>query len=293
MSVQVIDTTASVAEMVDRIVNLPVSPPSLYIDLEGIELGRYGFISIVTLYVLPTGTVYLIDVHVLGIAAFFTTGKSKQTLQSILESEQVPKVFFDVRNDSDALNCLFQVKLAGIIDLQLLELATRGGSMRFLHGLAKCISKDANLTPQQDSEWQKCKSAGRALFAPEKGGRYEVFNERPLRKEIADYSAQDVTALPKLWEAYSAKLSHGDPYWPALIETTMRKRITDSQSAWYVPDGKDKALGPWNDYDDDDDDTDSIYGSDVIVRVDKPQSARYDRDGDDEVYGSEVIFNSR
>lgn len=88
------DDLHSDAELVDRIVKLSVSPPSLYNDLEGIKLSRHGFISIVTLYVLPTATVYLIDVHVLGIAAFFTTGKSKQTLQAILESEKIPKVFF-------------------------------------------------------------------------------------------------------------------------------------------------------------------------------------------------------
>lgn len=291
MSVQIIDTIALVEELVDGIVNLPVSPPSLYIDLEGIKLSRYGSISIVTLYVLPTATVYLIDTHVLGIAAFFTKGKAQQSLQDILESEKVPKVFFDVRNDSDALHCYFQVKLAGIIDLQLLELATRGGSMRFLHGLAKCISKDADLAPQQDSEWQACKSAGRALFAPERGGTYEVFNDRPLKKEIADYCAQDVTALPKLWKVYSAKLPQLGPHWPGLIETTTRKRITDSQSASYVPEGKHKSLGPWGDYDDDD--TDSTYGSDVIFHAHKPQNANYDQDRDDDVYGPEVIFKSR
>lgn len=47
------------------------------------------------------------------------------SLQSILESPKTPKVFFDVRTDSDALFAQFGIKLAGIIDLQLMELASR------------------------------------------------------------------------------------------------------------------------------------------------------------------------
>jgi hypothetical protein len=35
--------------------------------------------------------------------AFSTAGTNGQTLKTILESETIPKVFFDVRNDSDAL----------------------------------------------------------------------------------------------------------------------------------------------------------------------------------------------
>ena len=46
------------------------------------------------------------------------------SLKAILESPKTPKVFFDVRMDSDALYALFGVKLAGIIDLQLMEVAS-------------------------------------------------------------------------------------------------------------------------------------------------------------------------
>ena len=104
--------------------DLPISPPSLYIDLEGAKLSRNGSIALLTLYVLPKETVYLIDIHTLGARAFSTTTTATTasattplattlntedsknpvtTLKSILESPAIPKVFFDVRNDSDAL----------------------------------------------------------------------------------------------------------------------------------------------------------------------------------------------
>lgn len=52
--------------------------------------------------------VYLIDVAVLGTLAF------SQGLREVLQSETVPKLFFDCRRDSDALFHQFQVRLAGM-----------------------------------------------------------------------------------------------------------------------------------------------------------------------------------
>ena len=54
---------------------------------------------------------YLIDAHVLKGDVFTTAGTTGQTLRDVLESATIPKVFFDVRNDSDALLSHFGVKL--------------------------------------------------------------------------------------------------------------------------------------------------------------------------------------
>jgi hypothetical protein len=40
--------------------------PFLFLDLEGVSLGRQGTISILQVLVPPSRTVYLLDVHVLG-----------------------------------------------------------------------------------------------------------------------------------------------------------------------------------------------------------------------------------
>ncbi|KFY09194.1 hypothetical protein V492_05572, partial [Pseudogymnoascus sp. VKM F-4246] len=166
----IIDTPRAVADLVDTLIDLPTSPPSLYIDIEGVSLGRHGSVSILQLLVLPTNLTYLIDIHILGSTAFTTAGTRGQTLQSILEDPSTPKVFFDVRNDSDALYAHFSVALAGIHDIQLMELATRPRSKKFLHGLARCIASDLSLSGPELRRWQEVKERGKRLFAPECGG---------------------------------------------------------------------------------------------------------------------------
>lgn len=120
--------------------------PTLYIDLEGVDLCREGSLSILTLMIdtgIPTRRVYLFDVHLLGAQAFNTAGVKQKTLKDILQDDKIPKVFFDVRNDSDALFAHFGVALQGVEDVQLMESATRRttGSRKFLSGLASVLRK--------------------------------------------------------------------------------------------------------------------------------------------------------
>jgi exonuclease 3'-5' domain-containing protein 1 len=75
-----------------------------------------------------TKQIYLIDVLSLRHECFTACGEGGNNLKDSLESNAIPKVFFDVRNDSDALYSHFKIKLDGVIDLQLMELATRSFS---------------------------------------------------------------------------------------------------------------------------------------------------------------------
>jgi hypothetical protein len=107
--------------------------PTLYVDLEGIRLSRNGSVSLLTLLIHSNGKpdrVYLVDIHTLGALAFtmvsnLSTDTEIRTLKDVLENRRVPKVFFDVRNDSDALFSHFDIRMKGIIDLQLMENASR------------------------------------------------------------------------------------------------------------------------------------------------------------------------
>ncbi|KAG9247658.1 hypothetical protein BJ878DRAFT_402216, partial [Calycina marina] len=121
----IIDSEADLLPLLDSVSNLPVDHPLLYLDLEGINLGRHGSISILSLHIASTKTTFLIDIHSLGRAAFATANNSGISMKSILESSIVPKVVFDIRNGSDALFSLFQIPVDGIKDLQLMELAHR------------------------------------------------------------------------------------------------------------------------------------------------------------------------
>ncbi|PVH69168.1 exonuclease [Cadophora sp. DSE1049] len=205
-----IDTRTAVAFLVEALAKLPTSPPSLYLDLE-------------------------------GETAFSTTRTSGQTLKGILESDTIPKVFFDVRNDSNALFSHYGIKLACVHDLQLMELATRNFSRRCVNGLSKCIERDITLSMSEGKVWKETKEKGLNLFAPERGGNYEVFNVRPLPEDVLLYCIQDVHFMPKLWRRYNSKLSVA---WAAKVQQAGKDRVALSQTAAFNGKGKHMALGP-------------------------------------------------
>ena len=239
------------------------SPKKLYLDLEGINLSRYGTVSILTLLVNDGGfhpdRLYLIDIHTLGSLAFTASSASSMTrglnnrpttLKEILESPIHTKVIFDVRNDSDALFSHFGIKLQCVVDLQLMENAARqcsANGKRFVHGLSKCMKEDSHLSEDQKRDWETVKDEGRRLFDPQRGGSYEVFNERPLKKEIKAYCEQDVQCLPGLYEVYRARLSIGvplGPNWYSEVKAETQNRLNESMSERYEPHGRNKALAP-------------------------------------------------
>ncbi|KAI7975485.1 hypothetical protein EIK77_003326 [Talaromyces pinophilus] len=242
-----ISSTSSLLLLLDTLVNLPVDPPSLYFDLEGTRLGRLGSLSLLVLHVAPRLTTYIIDVHSIGRDTFTTENSNGNSLRAVLQSPTIPKVFFDVRNDSDALYSHYNISVNAIIDVQLLELATRNDSMDFVAGLAKCIKKDSTASAAVKSSWQRTKETVTRLYDPYKGGNFDVFNERPLKPEIIRYCKQDVELLPSLWEVYSSKLRRPDmACWRQMVKQETQERIKLSQSKNYDGQAKSKVCGPWD-----------------------------------------------
>lgn len=242
-----VDSERAIRLLVDKIATLPAEPPSLYCDLEGVNLCRFGTVSIFSLYVRPTQEVHLIDIYNLQARAFDTAGTGGVSLRSLLQSPAVPKVFFDIRNDSDALFAHYQVSVAGIRDLQLMELATRKRSKEFVSSLTKCIEYDSALAPALKSDWKRKKESAIKLYAPEQGGHYEVFNERPLPHELSQYCARDVSFLGNLFDIYDARLRERSmAFWSVEVRQATEDRIRESQSPGYVPNGQHKAKAPWN-----------------------------------------------
>jgi exonuclease 3'-5' domain-containing protein 1 len=169
-------------------------------------------------------------------------------LRGILESKDYLKVFFDVRNDSDAMYSHYQISLGGVIDLQLLEFASRSRKGRFIKGLAKCISEDGSLGWASSQEWQRTKDAGQRLFTPEKGGNYGVFLERPLSGALQEYCAQDVLVMPKLLAVYGRRIPS---HLAMQINAETLARVVLSQGANFNGTGRYMAIGPsfmWNGY---------------------------------------------
>jgi len=227
MDVEMIDTAPALQAFIADLPENTNDQPSLYVDLEGNDLSRNGTLSLITILVEPRHTVHLIDVKTLGAAAFTTSDSNGKSIQQILESKDTIKVFFDIRNDSDALFSLFGVHVAGIEDVQLMEVASRTSSKRLLNGLAKCIERDAPISLTDKREWRAVKDEGHRLFDPARGGSFAVFDERPLTPAMQKYCVQDVLHMPALRSAYRAKI--GNAWWAKVQEETTA-RIALSQS---------------------------------------------------------------
>ena len=243
-TVSIIDNINSINPFLDSLEDQPINPPSFYLDIEGIRLGRHGSISILQLYHLPQNHVYLVDIFVLGSKAFDTANRSGTTFRTVLESANVPKVFFDVRNDSDALHAQFGVKLQGVHDVQLLEVATRRWNKTRLTGLATCIIADLRLSIEDEDLFNATKKKGHALFNPDQGGSYECFNARPISQDLVDYCVQDVTYLPKLFEQYTKKIAKST-LWKQRVKEETERRVLLAQSETCNPNEKDKGFSPW------------------------------------------------
>jgi exonuclease 3'-5' domain-containing protein 1 len=235
-----INVEADLQPLLDSITNLAVDPPSLYINLEGIELSCPRPVSILSLYIAPAQTTYLIDVYRLGKAAFSTTNNRGTSLKTILESRTIPKVAFDIRLASHVLFRHFQVSVDGMKDLQLMELAFRKGSRQFLASRAKCIEKDGSLSAADAKpEWRRPEQ--------QSGRYYGVFHERPLTPEITQFCEQGVVVLPGLYKLYNSALRpRGQAFWRIHVRDETQKRIKLAQSPSYDGKAKDGNLG-WND----------------------------------------------
>ena len=208
-------------------------------------------------------------------------------MKDILESPQIPKVFFDVRNDADALFAQFSIALQGVQDIQLMEDAsrfTRGSGKRLLSSLAKCVERDALMTSEAKQCWTTVRMRGEELYDPEKGGSYEIFNSRPLMEDILQLCVQDVRYMPFLRSLYWGRL---DSDWRTEVEEETMARVQLSQRDAYQPHGAERALSPWqgsqhdeswNNYltCDDDDRIDSVPWGDRIEDDDRIDCTQWD-----------------
>ncbi|KAK0251990.1 hypothetical protein LTR35_018387, partial [Friedmanniomyces endolithicus] len=116
MDPKFLNNTAALEKFLSDLGNCDGQPLRLYVDLEGNNLSRNGTLSLVTILLEPERDFYLVDVTTLGRDAFTTAGAGGRTLKAVLESRDIIKVFFDIRNDSDALFGLFEIHVAGIED---------------------------------------------------------------------------------------------------------------------------------------------------------------------------------
>lgn len=206
-----------------------ISENEIAVDMEGIELGRTGSICVIQICGQNT-PVYIFDIFKLG-SKIFDEGK----LRVLFESRYLKKVMFDVRGDTDALFYQFNVKTERAYDIQVLYHLRFGKSTdRFLAGLKKVMDAAKVIPEEGRNKFAEIKAAGIKLFAPESGGAYSQWTERPLSKELINYACCDVKYL------LSMKQKWGGIKWDYLVESIAMQRIAETISNIPVK-GKQKA----------------------------------------------------
>jgi hypothetical protein len=178
----------------------------IFADTEGENgLGKDFNLNCITIKMVSQNRRLLLDPMALGNKLFDTparTGK-KRTLRQILEDDKIPVIFFDVRADSNAIYGNFGVHLGGVIDQQVMEMATRSRCPTHRNGLNKCIESlpSKYLSPAAKDAFIRRKNTGKFFCSGPDG--YGAFNQRPLPRALEEYAINDVENMPELFNYLS------------------------------------------------------------------------------------------
>jgi exonuclease 3'-5' domain-containing protein 1 len=181
-----IDTEEKLSIAIEEIRQAIQKGETIAVDCEGVELSRFGSVTLVNIAV--RGQVYLIDILKIGSAAY------DRGLRSILEDKSIKKLMFDCREDADALKHLYNVRLDGVLDVQLLEVMNRIIHRGYtkIRSLIHCLKLFVF-----DEIMLEVKLKGTTYMYEDN----KVWEKRPLSEDMLKYASIDVLALFKLYDA--------------------------------------------------------------------------------------------
>ncbi|OTB01367.1 hypothetical protein M426DRAFT_323512 [Hypoxylon sp. CI-4A] len=222
--------------LLDSIPDLPIKPPSFYLDLEGPQ-GKPAFLC---LFIPPKNTIFRIPIGGDRGVDFTKANASGSSLKSILETELIPKVAFDVRVLSRVLFQQLDIRIDGMRDIQLMELASRDSkqSRKFVAGLRKCAEEDLPASNEVRRRW----------LEPESVDLYRFTN---TRGHVPRSSMRRVETFPALWAVYYRRLRRPQQaFWFAQSKWETKNRVAEAQLKGFDSNSKGNALGPevWYDH---------------------------------------------
>jgi ribonuclease D len=180
-------------EDLDRFSSILDGQTSVTFDVEGIRLSRTGAPTLATFGVQADGVVvvFVIDLFVKD-AEYYNDQIA--ILKNILEDLSVTKIIHDCRNDSDALNEFFKIKLRGIMDTSVYDMSIRGSSFR---------QSLNNTLKSYDCEVNELRDKPKDFYV--NNPRY--WATRPLSEEQIECASADVSFLFQLRERILPRLS--------------------------------------------------------------------------------------
>ncbi|TVY43821.1 hypothetical protein LOCC1_G004861 [Lachnellula occidentalis] len=136
---------------------------------------------------------------------FDIPGGEGQTLRSLLESETVVQLWFDVRNDANAMFGVEGIRLGNVLDVQLMEGATRCGPRLRLQSLKRCVQIEGRqfMEHEEYRNWLNAKTLGHEYFTDHTWG---VLEWRELPDEVMRYTAGDAACLFGLKRIYTDRM---------------------------------------------------------------------------------------
>jgi exonuclease 3'-5' domain-containing protein 1 len=206
-----VDTFEKLDEFLSHLVDLPANTletPELAMDCEGRDLGRFGSLTLLQIFLRFLAHTFVLDILILeGRRAFDYKHKNGWSVRRLLESD-ILKIMWDPRQDQDALKAHFDIELGWTMCLQLVELVVRnrGRDREKRAKLMNCIDLEGGawMSFEEVDKWVAANVAGRRFF---RQYTYGVFEQRPMPSIALEYAAGDVDQMLKLWDHFYPRLT--------------------------------------------------------------------------------------
>ncbi|PVH83993.1 hypothetical protein DL98DRAFT_350732, partial [Cadophora sp. DSE1049] len=184
--------------------------PDLFCDLEGFDISRYGTLSTFQVKIASLDHTWILDVTVLGNAAFNTAREEPngRSFRQVLEDPEIIKVFYDGRNDWDAAYALHGIHMKVVLDLSIMEILIRRGDRWYRKSLERCLGGLSIMTWKDEALWNYHKQKGKSLCEGPLG--YQIFDVRPLSPVWLRYACNDVEYMPAAFAEISEILCEQD-----------------------------------------------------------------------------------